>query len=322
VPQRFLVAVLVALTPAFATASPLVVHEWGTFTSIAGADGRAVWWRPLASRNDLPGFVHTLARPAPGVRGMPLEKRDIRGTVRMETPVIYFYAEREIRASVRVDFPSGQITEWYPAARTFLSGIAWDSLCIVPGADAALARERAPSHYYPAREVDAGTVESAHERERFLFYRGVGSFQPPLRATLSRDGVKVDGAAEVGTIILFERRGDRSGYRVVRGVGTFARPDLSPDHGRPQLFGDLRDLLVERGLYQKEARAMIETWKDTWFEDGLRVLYVLPDAFVEAVLPLSIIPPPAERVRVLVGRMEIVAPERLEAIASDLRVSW
>ena len=30
------------------------VHEWGTFTSIAGADGRPVGWSPLSGPDDLP----------------------------------------------------------------------------------------------------------------------------------------------------------------------------------------------------------------------------------------------------------------------------
>src|SRR5256885_13060129 len=92
----FHVCILVAFTPALAFASPLVVHEWGTFTSIAGADGRAAEWRPFVDPTDLPGFVHTLAVPERGVQRMPLEKRDLRGTVRMETPVVYLYAERPL----------------------------------------------------------------------------------------------------------------------------------------------------------------------------------------------------------------------------------
>ena len=38
------------------------------------------------------------------------------GTVSMETPVLYFYSDKEQRATVRVDFPQGWITEWYPYA--------------------------------------------------------------------------------------------------------------------------------------------------------------------------------------------------------------
>src|SRR5262249_27296266 len=38
----------------------LTVHEWGTFTSIAGRDGNAVLWRPLAGTADLPSFVYQI----------------------------------------------------------------------------------------------------------------------------------------------------------------------------------------------------------------------------------------------------------------------
>jgi len=35
----------------------LTVHEWGTFTAIAGKDGHAVQWTPLTGSTDLPRFV-------------------------------------------------------------------------------------------------------------------------------------------------------------------------------------------------------------------------------------------------------------------------
>jgi len=39
----------------------------------------------------------------------------------METPVLYFYPLKPMTVSVRVDFPNGRVTEWYPRAR-------WDSI--------------------------------------------------------------------------------------------------------------------------------------------------------------------------------------------------
>ena len=86
----------------------LTVHEWGTFTSVAGEDGSAVEWDALGCKDDLPGFVNDF-----GYRGF---KWRLRGTVRMETPVMYFYSPREIDAHVKVAFPQGLITEWYPQA--------------------------------------------------------------------------------------------------------------------------------------------------------------------------------------------------------------
>src|SRR5580658_559406 len=46
-------------------ASGLVVHEWGTFTSVAGADGQAVEWTPLSAPSDLPCFVTVLNPDSP-----------------------------------------------------------------------------------------------------------------------------------------------------------------------------------------------------------------------------------------------------------------
>src|SRR5437016_10557955 len=67
----------------------LTAHEWGTFTSIAGRDGQAIDWLPLSGSTDLPGFVQHLRDGR--------FKIGLRGTVRMETPVLYFYDSREER---------------------------------------------------------------------------------------------------------------------------------------------------------------------------------------------------------------------------------
>jgi hypothetical protein len=61
---------------------------------------------------------------------------------------------------------------------------------------------------------------------------------------------------------------------------------------------------------------MLETWKDSWFEEGSRILYVVPRAFVDSVLPLTITPAPAEVTRVFVGRVELVTPATQRAVES------
>src|SRR5689334_19278550 len=83
------------------------VHEWGTFTSVAGENGTAIRWQPFGGPTDLPCFVDR-------VRNVFFSKGALSGTVRMETPVLYFYASREAIANVKVRFPKGVITEWYP----------------------------------------------------------------------------------------------------------------------------------------------------------------------------------------------------------------
>jgi len=60
----------------------LTVHEWGTFTSVAGEDGNSVNWNVLGGKDDLPRFVND---------NYHCFKRLLTGSVRMETPVLYFY---------------------------------------------------------------------------------------------------------------------------------------------------------------------------------------------------------------------------------------
>src|SRR5436305_7117845 len=111
--------------------------------------------------------------------------------------------------------------------------------------------------------------------------------------------------------ILFGNRGGKIGYRL--GCG--------PRVEAPELTGDvdgvraaLVDMLTEAGLYPKEARAMVETWRDSWFEEGMRVLYLVPRATIDALLPLSITPAPQEIARVFVGRVELLSPEMRDTI--------
>ena len=49
---------------------------------------------------------------------------------------------------------------------------------------------------------------------------------------------------------------------------------------------------------------MVETWKDSWFEKGARLIYIVPSRAVDQILPLQIEPQPAETTRVFVGRLE------------------
>jgi len=98
----------------------LVAHEWGTFTSVQGADGVLLDWKPLET-SKLPKFVYDWTHPGlnrvftgGGYGGFG--KGSMIARQRMETPVIYFYSDKERTADVRVQFPLGRLTEWYPQA--------------------------------------------------------------------------------------------------------------------------------------------------------------------------------------------------------------
>jgi hypothetical protein len=322
--------------------APLTVHEWGTFTSVAGKDGSAIEWDTLGCKDDLPGFVNDF-----GYRGL---KWRVNGTVRMETPVIYFYSPVAVVADVQIAFPQGLITEWYPQARydvyqtrgatgaprrlernlngidtslkSVTGTIEWRDIEVQPNTAPALPTENGPSRYYAARETDSAPIAVGDQHEKFLFYRGVGRFQVPLSARLSADGavlVENRGHDAVPRVILFENRGGRLGYRdagAVDAAATLDRPAL--DDALPQLRYDLESALVEQGLFLKEAQAMVETWRDSWFEEGARLIYIMPSRSVDAVLPLRVEPAPSTVARVFVGRIELVTAETIQTVADAL----
>jgi hypothetical protein len=107
----FAFVAVIALAPPGSRAQDqrLIAHEWGTFTSIAGKDGSAADWLPLSGPNDLPCFVNRFDNNASLKAGLV-------GTVRMETPVLYFYTPHELTITAEARFPQGVITEWYPYA--------------------------------------------------------------------------------------------------------------------------------------------------------------------------------------------------------------
>src|SRR5436190_21498476 len=81
-----------------------VAHEWGTCTSVQGADGNQIQWNPLI-RTDLPDFVYSTdgRSGVPGGRLLIEGKGMMTTFVRMETPVIHFYSDKERTVDVRVD---------------------------------------------------------------------------------------------------------------------------------------------------------------------------------------------------------------------------
>jgi hypothetical protein len=287
----------------------LVVHEWGTFTSIAGPDGNAMIWLPGVS-SDLPPFIYHYGF-----------KAILPATVRMETPVLYFYSSKETDVSVKVGFPRGIITEWYPAANQRQSEIAWSSVKILPRTIGDFPNDGRNSHYYAARNTAAATVQvsdkGVSQHERFLFYRGLGTFQPPLSVKLVNNQIVVRNQIEdqPGAIVLFENQGGRIGYRFGHFTGSEAvleRPELSAN--LVSLRPELEQSLVANGLFADEAHAMVDTWRDSWFEEGARVFYILPRSAVDSILPLLISPKPAKIERTFVGRIEVITPEITAAV--------
>jgi hypothetical protein len=308
------------------TTPELVVHEWGTFTSVAGQDGSALFWRPLDVESDLPAFVYSVDKGSTFRRLRYPSKSGLPVSIRMETPILYFYTKEEMSVTVKVGFPGGQITEWYPTARVNRGDIDWGELRLMPGAQVYLPNDFRENHYYPARETDAAAVQVRNDRvteqEKFLFYRGVGNFALPLAVKLEKDKVVINkqGDENVGRVVVFENRDGKTGYRIAELTspeGGLNRPDLSSDI--KDMRRDLKAMLIAEGLFEKEAEAMLNTWRNSWFEEGLRVFYILPRKTTDTILPLDINPQPANLIRVLIGRTEMVTPEMENNVTAQLK---
>lgn len=343
----------------------LIVHEWGTFTSFSGSTGAQLEFHPLLNE-DLPRFVYDRAMQA----GVPVfTKARILSRIRMETPVTYFYTDRERTVRARVDFPKGVLTEFYPPVVSMApaysaslnseagrskSHLDWGEIRLIPPASLAphvadpiardwlqqqVTRTILPTdgsdgnHYYHARatdsafvhvhrparkakDADSSEVPAQNWIEKFLFYRGVGQFDQPLRVEMNSDGqVRAlnPGKKAIRSLICLKiNQGEIRGAALdslepaasaefPRELTAMTRDDVS------QLM--IKALVAER-LYPREAQAMVNTWADSWFtEEGTRVFYIVPRETTDALLPLTITPTPDETVRVLVGRVECLPPE-------------
>jgi hypothetical protein len=335
-----------------------VAHEWGTFTSVQGRDGVQLEWNPFVVE-ELPKFVYDVSKLSSRKPGVVLPsfvsfgKTGSLSRQRMETPVIYFYSDEARKVDVEVNFPEGRITEWYPQlappnasekrpANILRSSMKWGGVEILPGNGADEARffpkDETGSHYYAARETDASGLRvqganGATEYEKFLFYRGAGQFEAPLRVTHwgdQADHIRLEnrGSEKLGGFFIYAVRGNKAAIvqaptldaRVIHDVefpfDKIARP---VEEVRADLANQLRNALVSEGLYPREAAAMVKTWDDSWFgEQGTRVLYTLSQTWSDKVLPLKITPAPKEIKRVFVGRAELITPAQEWALLKEV----
>ena len=184
------------------------VHEWGTFTVLQGSDGKTIrWYQAPDKLVDLPSFVRQQFTPFGKSRSPNLFAG--LDSVRMETPVLYFYPEKAMDIRVSATFPSGRITEVFPPASYSFNNATqtlWRGTLLPPDAPE---KNRIPAanrangrHYAAARAVPDAWLFSqiapgsevpprpkppkqpiAEPIDHFIFYRGAGNADAfPIRA--------------------------------------------------------------------------------------------------------------------------------------------
>ncbi len=192
------------------------------------------------------------------------------------------------------------------------------------------------------RNVTAATVRSAEgEYEKYLFYRGVGhcrrhcawhSIGPPrnLRSAAIRhrpvrwkqpqrspgrgwSTSATTSAAPFRTVPEFELRADNRALLATTTYG-FAEEEYAPQR-LDALRREMHAELTRAGLFDDEATAMLNTWERAYFtQSGLRLFYVVPRSWTDAVLPLRL-SIDAEIARVMLGRIELISDRQQELLA-------
>ena len=276
----------------------LTAHEWGVFV-LEG--GRQTSLEALAA--ELPPFVQRQAgavalppRPNPPPSNGPPP-----GTVARK-PVLFLYADRPTQVQVRVGFAGGEPWLLYPSATRVadvagpgMPGLVWNLQVASPLTAAPPAVH--PGHWWnDLRAVGASSVAATDgTSERFLFYDGPVAFEPSFLVTHAPGGAAVSPASTERTILLVSGN-------------SFVEADVDPERwtSRQVSTGDMpamrtriEQLLRQRGLSGPEARSLLETWRDELFRDARRrAIYFVPRDAYDRMLPITIVPTPAELVRV------------------------
>ena len=323
-------AVFTILSPALARAEELVVHEWGTFTCLQDENGKGVGGINTDDE-PVPDFVHNIAQGLliPTRDGQPSRSKSIPRchtdvTMRLETPIIYFYPEKDFhgRFGVTVQCFRGWLTQYFPDATAEASGIRGDQIgSLERGGYGRLEWKDVSlgdSNEGPAtsslvwttpRRVEAATVEVKGEHEKFLFYRGVANLPAPLSVVRSGPELTITKTApadaaeresDIRELWLLDVRSDGSAaFRVVR---PFAQAPAfvakTPVQFDPADYGSgatkdlktsMHEALVRAGLFKDEADALLDTWRVSYFKSpGLRLFFLVPEKWTNATLPLRI----------------------------------
>jgi len=258
------------------------------------------------------------------------------------TPVVQRLDGYAHQAGLRSDLTFASLL--HNEAATGDSRAYWNGIRIMPREqnkqlESQLPADKLGSHYFAARQAEADYIQmearrptgTAAEVEKFIFYRGVGSFATALRVSISPDSAVIlenTGKEPLRHLYVLVIEDGKGKFERVSTLDAGAQRQVLMERNDPlktrdvlsaELCQQMAESLTKEGLYAHEAKAMVATWRDSWFEeDGLRVLYLLPRAWTDRTLPLSLRPDPSELVRVMVGRAEVLPPQLEERLAGRL----
>ncbi len=361
-----------------------VVHEWGTNTVVVNASGE-MQVGLHHEEEDLPSFVYDRlrAKSEPGAVEVKMETpvtyfysdtpRDVNARVEFPKGVLTqwypkaasFYplladpgdgsGVRDPALDPHYPFQSATCSSQYGVPKNGL--LDWGTVHVGGRETLASNGPDAPLAHYTwshAREVASNPLEIATDegtqREKFLFYRGLGNADLPAKIVASGPsaqdgGVSVQNLAKqpLGALFVLRVGADRAAFQVhPEGLA----PGATLDDVAPPLDGSnagscpaetcavaqpldaYSDALARAvvreldrtGLYHDESVAMVNTWRRQWFRTpGVRLLYLAPQAWTDALIPLTITPAPDRTTRAMMIRVEFLTPAIHDEDATYLR---
>lgn len=343
-----LLGTLFVACSAYAAAPTMTVHEWGTFTNLQDESGNSI--AGINSDDEsLPPFAHNLKwewsvgdasaqrnNNTPFIKGFPRAHPDV--TMRLETPVLYFHPETpnwNQPLYVHVEFHGGYLTQFYPEAQATkiehhisaqtISRLDWMNLSI--GGDHPGPKTDSPVWLAPRHVAAADVTTPKGESERYLFYRGVGHIDAPLRLARTDSTIQIRGQLDPAfgpttkldipqiwycqfhddgtcafreieplSISVSPRRTAvgpvvsevQGGPALAETNANFAPSDFSSDQ-LAELKSQMHEALISQGLFADEATALLNTWDVSYFKSaGTRLFYIVPREWTEHYLPLQV----------------------------------
>jgi len=239
--------------------SAYTLHEWGTFTSVSGSDGKLLAGLEREEER-LPYFVESLEgmqNVGPligyGAKGFFLTRPLRNVTIKMETPVIYFYSDHPFNAKVEVGFHGGSISQWYPQRsggetvpampkkiipllvnateddrkENFIKrggidfathregSIEWDVEVLAPDASRGLSFKAGETlNWLRPRNPKANILKVGDQYEDYLFYRGVGNFDLPITFRVDQsETLHLENTGDETVPFLFVQEVTKTGIR-------------------------------------------------------------------------------------------------------------
>lgn len=329
--------------------SVITVHEWGTFTTLVGSDGKYLTGLYL-DEEKLPDFVYNLGMEVvkdSNSKGIFTEKCVAKNvTVKMETPVLYFYSDSVSDFKVKVEFNGGLISQWYPARSNgtphikkcdggmdfktdYRDGfIEWEGKVLPLNSTEKYSEEAAGSHVWQApRQTQSNKIKTTDSAqvEKYLFYRGIGNFRSPLLVGFDEGYLSLTNTYSEKIIYGMAYYKPVNGEPVIwwaggldRGTQIKIKPVPMQGIANERVMRNFRNSLGAAGLYSEEAEAMLKTWNESYFETpGAKIFWIVPQSITDTLLPLTMEPKPKDIKRVMVGRSEILTP-RFEDFIIDV----